>query len=188
MLRSVLVLGVLGLSGCGDGPAGPQSPPPVVSAPRVQLIPFVFTCNRFSPPINPEALVLADLYLGTGIEAAVQEAGGRVVHRFNVPVLRVEIRAGSIPGLPKIDQALGVTDAGRHGIKEAVVTYSRTTTEADVQQLKALGGSEIHQLQSVDLIVATLPDASIPSVRRLGGVTEVGLEKHVCMDDFSRGA
>jgi hypothetical protein len=189
MLRSVLVLGVLGLSGCGDGPAGPQSAPPPASEPRLQMIPFFFTCKTFHPQVDMDALVLADVYHGTGVEAAVQKAGGRVVHRFQLPVLRVEIRASSIPLLPYISHARGVTDAGKQEIKEVMIDYSRAATESDLQQLRTLGASEIKRPQFLETtVLATLPDASIPSVRRLDGVTRLELNHYTCLDDVFGGS
>jgi hypothetical protein len=77
-----------------------------------------------------------------------------------------------------------VTDAGKKEIREVMINYSRAATEADLQQLKGLGASEIKRLQFLDtLVLATLPDASIPPVRLLDGVTGVELDHYACLDD-----
>lgn len=175
ILRSMLVLGVAALSGCDD-PAGPELQP--------QLIPFMFSCNTWTPEIPAGAAVLADLQLGGGVgksrvKSIVRRNGGHVVHDYNVDVLRVAIRAGDIPGLPGVAWARGVTEPETLEARVLVI-YSRTPTDADVQELQARGGHDFTVLALSKLISVTLPDGAIPGVRLLPAVTVVEADGAAC--------
>jgi len=165
----MLALGGLALAGCDGSATGPE--------PRPELVPFLYACNTWTPPIDPSTVVLADLRLNPDAStsaalAAIRRAGGDVVRRFNVQVLRVAIRAGEIPAVPGVGSARGVTDAGTAEVRVFVV-YSRAPTEADVQALQARGGRDANLLALSRLIAVTVPDAAIPPIERLSGVSHV---------------
>lgn len=175
ILRSMLALGALALAGCGDS-TGPLLQPRPLS--------FLYACNTWTPQVDPSTLVLADLQLNPGANPsatalAVRSVGGRIVHQYNVKVLRAVLRAGDIPGLPGVGSARGVTDPRTMEVR-VLVAYSRTPTEADVQALQARGGRNINLIALSKLIDVTVPDAAIPLIRQDPGVTRVEADGSVC--------
>jgi len=167
-LRLVLVAAMAGLFGCGDGPAEPEI--------QAQALLFSYACDTWSSQPDLDALVLADLSgeSRANLESAVRRTGGRVVHRFEVPLLRVAIRAGDIPRLPGLDYAHGVTRPSRLDVP-LLITYSRPVTESDTRKLLDAGALEAFYLGNFGghLVSALVPDASIPRVRRLDGITHL---------------
>ncbi len=178
ILRSMLALGVLALSGCGDS----TGPVPELGEP--ELVSFLYACNTWTPQIDPSRVVLADLHVGevksaSELASAVRRRGGRIVHQYNVDILRAVVRAGDIPGLP-IWSAHGVTDPETTELRVLVV-YSRTPTEADAQALRESGGRDVSLLPHAKVIIATVPDAAIPQIQQLSGVIFVDRDGAVCV-------
>jgi hypothetical protein len=178
ILRSMLTLGVIAFSRCDD-PTGS-----VRQLGNPELVSFQYACDTWTPRIDASTVVLADLYLGHGtsaseLAAAVRKGGGRIMHQYNVEILRAVVRAGDIPGLP-IWSARGVTDPETTEL-QVLVGYSRTPTEADAQALRAIGGRDTSVLEHARVIIVTVSDAAIPRIELLSGVTYVDRNAPACV-------
>jgi hypothetical protein len=175
----MLALGVLALSSCGD----PVGPGPELGEP--ELVSFLYACNTWTPQVDPATVVLADLHLGSRtsqseLASALRRRGGRIVHQYNVEIVRAVVRAADIPGLP-VWSARGVTDPGIVEL-QVLVGYSRTPTEADAQALQASGGRDISVLEHARAIIVTVSDAAIPQIKQLPGVIHVDRNAPICVN------
>jgi hypothetical protein len=107
---------------------------------------------------------------------AVEAAGGRVVHRFHVAVLRAVLDTAAVRGLMRgsdaiADQANAVVDPADFRVATQVF-YTRALTAADEHALASVGGERIGRAP-IPVLYAVLPDSAIPRAARLPGVAFV---------------
>lgn len=182
--RALLSLGVLVLGyGCslGTEPSARWS---------VQLLEQRYTFGpcaaRWSPNVPPVRRTVVDVYFfGNGdtpptdaqMELVVR-AGGRNVHRFNLPVVRADLDIGAVQRLvgpwPRgpASHALTVVDTTRRDVS-LIVRLTGAVTDADVAAVEALGGRVRHRLEIINGYSVDIDDRTVPEVRALARVQTV---------------
>jgi hypothetical protein len=150
-----------------------------------------FECRHWSPGRPASQRALFDLeYWAEGDEVwsapapwqieEVRRRGGVVVRAFNVPVIRASIEVDSIP-LLRAGRCVGVPDPDV-AIAKVLVLYVSAPTEADVERLRSLGGTEVFVGTSTRFfyVGVTLLDDVLPIVRNDPRVDEVLLQGWAC--------
>ncbi len=139
------------------------------------LDPVRYACGGWSPSEPNVNLGLFDIFwglrelgdVGTGPRsehrAAVLEAGGTLVHQFNVPMIRAILSLRRVPELGA-NLVTGVPDASVF-IVDVGVGYSRRLTDSDIDFFESLGGAVTHRFTSINAIAGELPDSAIPMLR-----------------------
>lgn len=150
-------------------------------------IPFEYRCDRWTPYPPATSPVAVDLRLRTGIEdrspsdrevQAVRAQGGKVLHVFNVSIVRVEADTTAIrqwvSGPDAIAERAAVVRETSALEVELEVIFSRTVTDADAAAVTQAGGTVLGRapLREPALRVRA-PDPVIPSLSRLPGVKSV---------------
>lgn len=112
-------------------------------------------------------------------------AGGRVIHRFHLPVVRARLPKASVPALsrdPRVALLYRVLDPARYDWRVAVGIRNGTPLEFAVQQFVTSGGRVISVFENVSSIYGLLPDRSIPTLMRMSNVeyVEMAGEWPVC--------
>jgi hypothetical protein len=107
---------------------------------------------------------------------AVQAAGGRVLYRFHVALLRAELDTSAVRALVKgpgaiANAAFTVPDTTKFDANVQIF-YRRAITDADKEALRALGVVEIDQAPT-PVLEASVPDSLIPLIAALPGVQYV---------------
>lgn len=161
---------------------------------RVELLAerYVFgPCGQgWTPEVPPVTRTVVDVRLlgsGTGPDpaqvAAIERAGGRILRRFNIPMVRAELDIQAVPSLfgPEgvANYAETVTDLARHDVV-LIVFLSRDLTDADIAAVQALGGRIQSRLDFLEGYIVEIDDDAIPQVRALPDVKLVGANSYGC--------
>jgi hypothetical protein len=171
---------------CGRSPIAPD---PVALDQQ-----YLFACGRWSPEAPPVTRALVDLGThGQTVDgrpapeaiAAITAAGGRIAHVYNVPIVRAEMdlhRAASLVDLArgpasyaKTVTAPGVFDVG------IIVILSHPLTEADLESVRALGGTITFEYQTLPGYAARVSDRVVPAIRALAGVKSLEGDGIACL-------
>lgn len=117
----------------------------------------------------------------------IQQTGGRILHRFNVALVRVELDTSAlrrlVHGPDRIaTSAYGVTDPANYDVA-VQVSYTRAVTDTDETALLGLGARNVARA-ATRILYSRLPDAIIPQVARLPGVDSVQASVVVCDKDL----
>lgn len=137
--------------------------------------------------------VVVDLYFhGDGPPTAAQESlviehGGRILHRYQVPVIRAQVPADALPAVFEADlstrtrpnHARSVPDR-RAAAVDLVILFERTVLPGDLELVESLNGRMTHVFQLVTGLAAEVPDAALPSLRAWDGVTAIELNQIGC--------
>lgn len=153
-----------------------------------------FACGGWSPSSPLATRTLIDLRFwkdGIATEpatedvAAVEAAGGRIVHRFHGPMVRAELDVGAVPGLAwpggPLSSAATVPDPGAFEIT-LIVMLDHNLTAEDLQAVEALGGRVTHEYHTLEGYAVVIDDARVPEVRGLPGVELAGFAAVYCVD------
>lgn len=169
--------------------SSPIEPDPVVLGQQ-----YVFACGRWSPEEPPATRALVDLRTHDQTvdgrptpEAigAITAAGGRIAHVYNVPIVRAEMdlhRAASL-----VDLARGPASYARTVTAPAVfdvdiiVILSHPLTEADLESVRALGGTITFEYQTLPGYAARVGDRIVPAIRALAGVKSLEADSIGCL-------
>jgi hypothetical protein len=117
--------------------------------------------------------------------AAVERAGGRILYRYNVGMVRAELDVAEVPGLvglpPRVaNYVRTVTDLDRRDVT-LIVMLSHDLTDADIAAVQALGGQIRHRYDALEGYSVVIDDAAIPKVRALPGVKSLGANSVGCI-------
>ena len=163
---------------------------------RVELLTEEYTfgpCGGdWYPGVPPATRTVVDVRLAedgratapsVGHVFAVRRAGGRIVHRFNVAMVRAEIDVAAVPRLfgPNgvANYVETVRDMSRRNVT-LIVFLSRDLTDADVAAVESLGARVLSRLDALEGYIVEVPDEAIPAVRALPGVQSVGADSYLC--------
>jgi hypothetical protein len=180
---------VLGLAaGCAD-----------VTEPRapVELLPQRYTfgpCGGgWTPATPPVTRTVVDIRLvddgrATGPAppqvAAVERAGGRILRRFNIGMVRAELDVQAVPSLFGRDGVANyvetVTDLTRHDVM-LIVFLSRDLTDAHIAAVESIGGRVESRLDALEGYIVEISDDAVPQVRALPDVQSVGANSYGCL-------
>lgn len=171
-----------------------QSSSPIAPSPVALDREYVFACGRWSPQEPPVTRAVVDLRMhGQTVNGrptpeaigAITAAGGRIVHVYNVPIVRAEMdlnRATSLVDLARgpASHATTVTaptvfDAG------IIVILSHPLTEADLASVRALGGTITREYQTLPGYAARVSDRIVPAIRALAGVKSLEADGIGCL-------
>jgi hypothetical protein len=135
-------------------------------------------------PRAPQAQrIIVDLLLDAGNSGrtpnaddirAIQAAGGRVLYKFRVALLRAELDTGAVRALVAgptaiANAAWAVHDTSRIDA-DVQIFYKRAITEADKADLRRLGVDSIGESPDHRVIESLIPDSLIPRVAALSSV------------------
>lgn len=191
--RSRLVRAVnssLMVSLCAFGAHGCTSPTDAVAP--VVILPdetYLFACNAWTPATPPTTRTLLDIRSmqnssdagpSDNLIRAIQRAGGRVVHRYNGPMVRAELNVAAVARLG-VNFAQTVADTDAHDV-HLIVQLTRPVTAADVQAVEALGGRVLSQWTIIDGYAAVIDDSKVPALRALPGVASASFDGMFCLD------
>jgi hypothetical protein len=183
-----LFLLVVSSAAC-DASSSPIGPDPVVPTQQ-----YLFACGHWSPAEPPVTRALVDLRThgqtrdgGPTPEAigAITVAGGRIAHVYNVPIVRADIdlrRAASLVDLARgpASYAKTVTDPAVFDV-DIIVILSHPLTEADLERVRALGGTIKFEYQTLPGYAARVSDRIVPSIRALAGVKSLEADGIGCL-------
>lgn len=152
---------------------------------------YRFACRAWWPGPPPVSRTLFDLRLSqidTATEPApelvwaLQATGGRVVHRFHGPMVRVELDVADVPRFAQwLNSAVTVADPEKHDVS-LIVLLDHDLTAGDLRAVEALGGRVTHEFHGIEGYVVVIDDVSVPAVRILPGVKLAGFDGTVCLD------
>jgi hypothetical protein len=173
---------------CGQS-ASPVAPDPVVLEQQ-----YVFACGRWSPQEPPATRALVDLRThGQTVDGrptpeaigAITAAGGRIEYVYNLPIVRADLDLHRVASL--VDRARGpvsqaATVAAR-GVFDVgiIVMLSHPLTEADLEPVRALGGTISFEYQTLPGYAARVSDRIVPAIRALPGVKSIEADGIVCL-------
>lgn len=169
----------------------PPLPPPDESLNPDSLVigEVVTSCDVGPEPGLPER-VLVDLFFpgeGTGPTPqqvlAVQARGGRVMHRFHVPAVRAYVDRDELVRLARAPIhafALSVPQPRRYDV-QVLVSHEAGRGDEAAALVRALGGRIVHDLVTMDLLAAELPDRSLPALRAAPAVRRVDAAGIACL-------
>ena len=146
-----------------------------------------YGCDRWALPQPAEKNVVVDVFFGRRSAQdpadrpldeqldVIRAVGGTPLFSFNFPAVRAWVPTREIPTL--YDRWPGmsvhtVPDERRYDW-QATVIYDQPISEADVQQVSALGGRILEQLGATNMLAIELPNASFPALRSSANVTFV---------------
>ena len=120
--------------------------------------------------------------------AAITAAGGRITHVYNVPIVRAELdlhRAASFVRLARgsagaANSATTVTDPAVFDVV-IIVLLSHPLTAADLESVRALGGTITSEYQTLSGYAARVSDRIVPAIRALPGVKSLDADSVVCL-------
>lgn len=108
---------------------------------------------------------------------AVERAGGRVLHRFHIDVVRAELDTSAVRALvlgpERIAQMAEQVLASNRVNLRVQISYSRPVTGADSAYIARLGGLVMGTPPVRPMLLVDLPDSILPDVMRAPGVRTV---------------
>jgi hypothetical protein len=139
---------------------------------------YIYACGGWFPAEPRAAVEFFDVFGCSGdvgptdvLRQAVIQAGGRIVHEFNVGAVRAKLRVSQIPGLvsqvpglPPACAAFSVAQINRYPV-DAIVGFRADVTEDDRAFLVSVGATIVSELKFVCAVNAIVPDEAIPEVR-----------------------
>ncbi len=118
--------------------------------------------------------------------ALVKRHGGKIVHEFNVPALRVWLETSSIPALAAEEHVMGVFEVVNPSRYDWPVSvgYKASYSHLDgAVQFAELGGRVEHRWNSINAIHGLIPDQVIPVLRNSVHVDYVEGGGWFCISD-----
>jgi hypothetical protein len=130
-----------------------------------------YACGSWNPAQPDVELGLFDVLWGGSGEspmgrqrARVVDLGGKVVHAFHVPMLRILIPPEQVPELDA-NLVKGVPSAGQYLVR-LFITFDEPLARQDFELIEALGGRVETWYKSVPTVLAVVPDSKVPFLRR----------------------
>lgn len=189
------------LSGCGDetpdvtAPFGPEL--------AVEVGPFtigkvVYACGEwYAAP--PGDRVLIDLFFPRSAEEGamvrpteaetqeVEKRGGKIVKRFNVPAVRVDIPTGAVPYLigthsaAVANHARAVPDRTQFDLKVSVVDTTAGGKARALEAFRDAGGYTTTVFEHVPSFAGAISDDSVDTFRGSAPTAELHPERIICL-------
>jgi hypothetical protein len=180
--------------GLEECPGYERATDPPVREPVARLERSMFVCD-WTPSRPAAERIIADIRLrsadGNRIPTeedlqALRGAGARILHVFNVAMVRVEIDTGQVPVLirgrdPIAEWAASVPDPTRHEV-ELQVFFARPPQEEDIRAIEALGVEVRGGIGMRGVLYVVAPDAAVPQLARLPRVTNVRAQAMICAE------
>ncbi len=142
---------------------------------------YVYACERWTPAQPVAAVDLFDVFGPSNVlRQAVLQAGGRIVHEFNVPTVRARLRVSEIPGLPLGFYAISVEQPNRYPV-DAIIGFRAAVTDTDRAFLASVGATILKEYRFIHAVHAIVPDEAIPAVRANPSVRYVELNVIGCL-------
>lgn len=140
-------------------------------------------------------VIIVDLYLagssseypGPEVAARVERFGGEILHRFNAPILRVQVptdrvvdlmRAGGLAG--PIGHVRSVPDLERRDVHVGML-LDRPVTDEDLDGVARLGGQVRSAGINTPFVYMHIPDASVPQLEASEGFVTLVAAKQFCL-------
>ena len=202
---AVLPLMILGLWGCGSGPAGSEPTTPKASKTETDLIAFqqgdlvvgevVFACNRWLETAPSDDPIVVNFFFAresamdpiTGPtdahKTAVRNAGGKILYSFHVPAVRAELPRAAVREL-YLQYLLSHAQAvPRHDRFDLGVSVGfRGDGSALMQRFEELGGYIDNVYTTIPAFHGFISDAALPELRAHDEVLYLEDEGIGCLD------
>jgi len=159
-----------------------QAAPPAHSPPGRTV--YLFICGTWEPEEPKAAWGLFDVFFGIHggpTEAqlhAIQNAGGRIVYEFNLPVVRARLPVSAVP-LVEAEYVQSVSRPNVHA-DDVIIGIPLPLSDLDRQFLDDIGAIVLNEFDFIDAIHAIVPDESIPALALLPGVSYIELNGFRC--------
>ena len=154
---------------------------------------YTFACERWSPGVPPARRTVLDVLFrsdSTGRarlsdRQQLEVLGGRIIHVFNVPLVRAEVDIGAVPRLwgaspdRHFITARTVLDTTALEVGLSVM-LDHDLSDTDIAAVETLGGRVTSRWDALEGYAVVVPDSIVPAVRRLPGISVVG-------DNFGSG-
>jgi hypothetical protein len=173
------------------GADSPSADPP--SGARKERFSYLRGCGWMSQGGPRVARAVVDLRLRSGHRnrtpsdddvRAVERVGGRVLHRFNVALLRAELDTAGIRALVEAPNGIAAMASSVSDsldlTAEVQVFYTRPITAEDRQAVERLGARRLGSPIPRRVLYAEVPDSAIPALSRQPGVDFVRARAMVC--------
>jgi hypothetical protein len=144
---------------------------------------YFYRCGGWEPEEPRAAVGLFDIFYGRRTaedpddgpydwhREDVRSVGGRIVHEFNLPVLRARLRVSEIPKL-RAGFLISVDRPRDHTI-DGLIGIPLPLSESHQSALDELGVTILGEITTINVLHAFFPDESIPAIRALDGVRYV---------------
>jgi hypothetical protein len=188
VVASLVALILASAAGCSDATA-PPAPVELLTQPYS----FGPCGNGWHPVVPPASRTVVDVRLlddgrstapAPAQVAAVERAGGRILRRFNIGMVRAELDVAAVPSLfgrdPVANYVETVTDLTRHDVL-LIVFLSRDLTDAHVAAVESIGGRVTSRLDALEGYIVEISDDAVPRVRGLPDVQSVGANSYLCI-------
>lgn len=131
-----------------------------------------YACGAWAPAPPVATFGLFDIHFGRSTSdtpdgppsaeniRAIRRAGGVVVHRFNLAMVRAVVPVAAVPGLA-VAGVLGVTDPAHTD----VVVFVGFHSGVDEAAIVARGGTVIRSYPSLNAMLVRVPDDRLPGLR-----------------------
>ncbi|CAN5145691.1 hypothetical protein BH20GEM2_BH20GEM2_07290 [soil metagenome] len=171
-----------------------QEPIPGAREPARRTERLMFVCD-WTPERPTAERIVADVRLRSGDAnrvptdqelEALRRAGARILHVFNVAMVRAEISTDRIPALirswdPIAEWAATVPDPDNFDV-ELQIFFVDAPRDEDLRAIEALGGRVRGGLGVRGVLYVVAPDAAVPQLARLPRVTNVRAQAMICAE------
>ncbi|MBA2243943.1 MAG: hypothetical protein H0W11_03235 [Gemmatimonadetes bacterium] len=171
-----------------------QEPIPGAREPARRTERLMFVCD-WTPERPTAERIVADVRLRSGDASrvptdqeleALRRAGARILHVFNVAMVRAEISTDRIPALirswdPIAEWAATVPDPDNFDV-ELQIFFVDAPRDEDLRAIEALGGRVLGGLGVRGVLYVVAPDAAVPQLARLPRVTNVRAQAMICAE------
>jgi len=147
--------------------------------------PSMFACGSWSPCRPNPAAAVFDLDMSAhGSVEAIRQAGGTIVHEFNVPIVRALLPVDAIPGLVSSRQISAAFEVPPESALDfgGFIGIPLPLTSDDREFLASAGVTIKHEFTSIDAVFALIPDAAVPAIRIRPGVRYVEINGVACAE------
>src|SRR5262249_53825246 len=173
------------LLGCDHAPdvAKPTRPSQSVADPGTAL----FACGRWMSGVPSTEIASFDLEVtDLDARAAIERAGGKILHEYYVPMIRARLPVSAVPGLWS-SRAIGAAfevPAGKPPEFNGCIITTMAASDADLSFFQSVGvrlwpGANA----GGHTTIATIPDGVVPAILSHPGVQAVYRTSTVCVAD-----
>lgn len=174
---AALVLVAALVAGCGraSSPTRPVTPDPGNA---------FYACGSWSPQKPAVGVAVFDLHvIGSDPRAAIEGAGGTVLHEYQVPLVRARLTVRAVQDLHAAGAVWFARQVGERQPLEfdGVVAIPTPLSPADLDFLAAAGVTVVEVAYGGGAFRARIPDAATPALRQYPGVRYVELNTVACV-------
>ena len=175
------------LAGCGHD-SGVDPRPVLVDEPSTYVGPWNYLCGAWNPSHPTVASATFDLHVSPGAVEKIREAGGTIVHEFNVPIVRAYLPVDAVPRLASTGHIWAALQVAPDSAFDfgGIIGIPTPLSGDDRNFLESAGVTIIQEFNHSDAIYALIPDASVPAIRSRPSVRGLEINSIACADGEAR--